>query len=195
MRSIVLSNDEETSQEDRIVIALRRIMRAVDLHSRQLVQDHGLTGPQLAVLRVVVRSGPLAAGAVAREVQLSQATVTGIVSRLESRGLVARRRSEADRRSVLVECTESGARALVRAPSLLQDRFRERLTGLKDWEQSSILATLQRIAAMMDAGDLSAGPHLHPQHDLAATPPVLDPGPAHPADDAEPQTGTDLPGR
>jgi hypothetical protein len=43
---------------------------------------------------------------------------------------------------------------------LLQDRFASRFEELEDWEQSQLLASLQRIAAMMDAGELDAAPVL-----------------------------------
>ena len=51
---------------DQILSALRRVMRAVDLHSRQLVQSHGLTGPQALVLKAV-RNRSLSAGALQLE--------------------------------------------------------------------------------------------------------------------------------
>jgi len=142
------------------VAALRRIMRAVDLHSRRLLEDHGLTGPQLAMLRELERGGPLSAAAIAGRVHLSRATVTGILARLQARALVARHPAPRDGRSVEISLTEAGARTLARAPSLLQDRFRSELSLLADWEQLQLLATLERIASMMDATGLDAAPHL-----------------------------------
>lgn len=146
--------------EDLIVAAVRRLMRAIDLHSRRLVDDFGLTGPQLATLRELDRTGPIAASRLARGVHLSNATITGIVTRLEKRGFVSRRRGEEDRRTVLVGITDAGKDALSRAPSLLQDRFRRELSSLATWEQLMMLANLQRIASMMDAEQLAAAPHL-----------------------------------
>jgi len=146
--------------EDRIVVALRRIMRAVDLHSRRLLEEHGLTGPQLATLQTAARLGAVSASELARAVHLGQPTLTGILARLESRGLVVRRRSDTDRRSVAIEVTDQGRALLACTPSLLQDRFRQRLQALEDWERAMILATVQRVAAMMDADGLSAAPHL-----------------------------------
>lgn len=146
--------------EDRIVAAIRRLMRAVDLHSRRLVDEYGLTGPQLATLQEAARLGPIAATALARAVHLGAATMTGILTRLEKRGYVQRSRGEADRRTVVVTITGAGREILARAPSLLQDRFRRRLTELAEWEQLAMLANLQRIAAMMDADALEAAPHL-----------------------------------
>lgn len=147
-------------RDDEIVAAIRRIVRAIDLHSRRLVDQHGLTGPQLATLRAAERLGGGSIGAVARAVHLSQPTVSGILDRLERRGLAERRRSDRDRRSVTVVVTSAGRHVLARSPSLLQDHFRDQLAQLHDWEQHWILAALQRIAAMMDAEGIEAAPVL-----------------------------------
>lgn len=147
--------------EDQIVAAIRRIMRAVDLHSRKLAMEHGLTGPQLAVLKAAARLGAAAStGALARAVHLSSPTVTGILDRLVKRGLVDRARSGYDRRSVTVTVTPAGEALLAAAPSPLQDTVRAELVRLEDWEQTMILANLQRLAAMMDADSIDASPVL-----------------------------------
>jgi len=146
--------------EDQIVVAIRRIVRAVDLHSRRLEENFGLTGPQLAALQQVARLAPTTPTVLARELRLSQGTVTGILQRLDQRGLIARTRSETDRRAIIVEATADGRRLLDTAPSLLQDQFRDSLAKLESWERTQILATLQRVAALMDAERLDASPHL-----------------------------------
>ena len=48
--------------EDKIIAALRRISRAIDLHSRLLWQKRGLTAPQLATLRAIERLQPVKLG-------------------------------------------------------------------------------------------------------------------------------------
>jgi len=146
--------------EDQIIAATRRIMRAVDLHSRRLVERCGLTGPQLAVLQEAERLSGTTAGALARAAHLSRATITGILDRLEKNGLVVRTRSGEDRRTVNVVVTDRGKTVLKAAPSLLQDRFRRELLKLEEWERTSILSTLQRIAAMMEAEGIEAAPVL-----------------------------------
>lgn len=145
---------------DQVIIAIRRVIRAVDLHSRTLVESHGLTGPQALVLKAL-QGGSLAAGALAARVSLSQGTVTDILNRLEQRALLVRRlRDTCDRRRVLVEATSAGLALLAQSPPLLQERFVQRFRSLQDWEQSQLLASLQRIAAMMDANDIDAAPVL-----------------------------------
>lgn len=152
--------DDAENLENRILAAIRRIVRAIDQHSAQLGASHGLTAPQLVALRGIGRLGPVSVGALAREMRLSQPTVTGILARLERQGWIRRDRSERDRRTVLSTLTPTGAGVLRDAPSLLQDRFRRDLARLEEWEQTQILATLQRLATMMDAGDLPAAPVL-----------------------------------
>lgn len=143
-----------------ILIALRRVIRAIDQHSRNLVQTHGLTGPQALLLTEIVRSGALTGSELARHASLSQATVTDIVKRLETRGLLERTRDETDRRRQLLKATEQGELLIRQSVPLLQDRFQARLADLKDWEQTQLLASLQRIAEMMNAEDLDAAPML-----------------------------------
>jgi len=133
------------------------------------MQQSGLTAPQLAALQAVGKLTPMTAGALAKSLHLSQATVTGILTRLESRVLVSRVRSDTDRRTVVVELTEQGRAVLDSAPSLLQDRFRRELLMLQEWEQTQMLATLQRIASMMDAEGIDAAPVLA-AGDATATP-------------------------
>lgn len=152
----------DLSHEDQIVVAIRQIIRAVDLHSRRLVQAHGLTGPQLAVLQEVLRLEPASPSVLAREVHLSQPTISGVLKRLESRGFVSRQKSETDRRSVKFAITAEGKKTLSTSPSLLQDDFRQALSRLEEWERLQILSTLQRVASLMDAQHLDAGPHLTP---------------------------------
>jgi DNA-binding MarR family transcriptional regulator len=146
--------------EDEIVAALRRIIRGVDLHSRHLVHEVGLTWPQLATLRAAERQGDCSIGALARAVRLGQPTLTGIVQRLERAGYVRRSPHAQDGRSVNISITPSGRDLLNRAPSLLQDRFHAELAKLRDWERFQTLASLQRIAEMMDVEALDASPLL-----------------------------------
>jgi len=144
---------------DDVIIALRRVIRAVDLHSRKLVGSHGLTGPQALILKAL-QNGSLTAGQLANRVNLSQGTVTDILNRLEQRGRISRIRDTQDRRRVLVEATDAGLAVLDKSPPLLQERFVQRFNDLQDWEQSQLLSSLQRIASMMDAEDIDAAPVL-----------------------------------
>lgn len=155
---------------DNILAAIRRVVRAIDLSSKQLVRDYAVTGPQLLTLRAIARLGPIPVTALARAINLSQPTVTGILLRLEQQGLIRRERNEVDRRAVTSTITTRGLAVLKSTPALLEDRFRRELSRLEEWEQTQTLATLQRIAAMMEADDIPADPILATEPLAPATP-------------------------
>ncbi|MFY9178527.1 MAG: MarR family transcriptional regulator [Venatoribacter sp.] len=145
---------------EEVLVALRRIIRATDMHSRQLNKSAGLTSPQLLILQLLRRHGELTSSEIAAHVSLSQATVTTIIDRLESRKLVQRERSQQDRRKVLVFLTEQAEKLLLNAPKPLQEHFVKQFQDLHDWEQSMILSALERVAYMMDAQHIDASPVL-----------------------------------
>ena len=143
-----------------VVVALRRIIRAIDLRSRFLVTSYGLTGPQLMVLKELSVHGGVYVAELTRAIHLSQPTVTGILDRLEKRALVRRQRSDQDRRRVQVWLTGDGERLLADAPPLLQEEFTGEFSRLEDWEQTQILSALQRVVLMMEAKHIEATPIL-----------------------------------
>lgn len=145
---------------EQVLVALRRVIRATDLHSKRLSKHAGLTGPQLLIMRTIRDLGEVTIGTIAENVSLSQATVTTILDRLELRQLVYRVRSTKDKRKVHAHLTEEGAELLARAPNPLQEDFVAKFQSLAEWEQTMILASLQRVANMMNADDIDASPLL-----------------------------------
>lgn len=163
VKSFADANKDETSlmeTYDQVLVSLRQIIRAIDLHSKRLERESGMTGPQLLVMQLIASSGEITAGVIARNVSLSQATVTSIIDRLERKGLLRRERSTDDKRKVMVSLTAQGGKALEAAPTLMQESFINAFNRLEDWEQALILSSLQRVASMMNASDLDAAPLL-----------------------------------
>ena len=148
------------SDHDEILIALRRITRAIDLQSKRLVKATGLIAPQLVVIDTLRKGGEMSPSAIARTVSLSQATITSILDRLTQAGLVERVKSDKDKRVVLAQLTDKGREAGDNSPELLQAGFMRSFRTLQPWEQNMLIASLQRIAELMDAEDLDASPFL-----------------------------------
>lgn len=144
----------------RVLVALRRIIRATDLHSKQLSIKSGLTVPQVVVLQSIEELGEVTTGRISARVSLSQGTVTSIMDRLESRGLIERYRSVADRRVVHARLTGQGRAVIRNAPPLLHERFIDAFASLDEPRQERIIETLEAVAGMMGAGDLDAAPLL-----------------------------------
>lgn len=144
-----------------VLSSLRRVIRAADIHSKQLTKTVGLTSPQLLLLQAIKNTAENSTiGNLAKKISLSQATVTSIIDRLESRNLVTRKRSQTDKRYIWLYLTDEGEKVLSRAPTPLQEHFVQRFSKLDDWEQNMILSSLQRLALMMDATELDASPFL-----------------------------------
>ncbi|MEJ2532936.1 MAG: MarR family transcriptional regulator [Halioglobus sp.] len=151
----------DTPYLQQVLVSLRRIIRATDLQSKRLVKECGLTLPQVMVLRAIEALGDVTVRCISEHVSLSQATVTTILDRLESRGLVERVRSRTDKRVVNARLTERGQDMLHSAPTLLHEQFIERFEALEPHEQTQVLSALQRVARMMDAQSIDAAALLH----------------------------------
>jgi DNA-binding MarR family transcriptional regulator len=145
---------------EEVLVALRRVIRATDLHSKQLSKTSGLTAPQILLLNAIRNNSEVTIGKIASDISLSQATVTTILDRLENRGLVYRERSTQDKRKVHVHLTDEGEKAALNAPTPLQEQFARQFNDLHEWEQSMLISSLQRIAQMMDAQHIDASPVL-----------------------------------
>ena len=151
---------------DSILRAVRGIVRSVTIHSKRLYRETGMTLPQVLCLRAIGTASQAArdvtAAQVARSIQLSPATVTGIIDRLERGELIERERDTADRRKVYLRLTPKGQEWLSSLPSSLQDRAVERLNGLAPEHRKRILDTLNEVLQLMEAENIETSPILVP---------------------------------
>ncbi|EPX82171.1 Putative regulatory protein associated with the ectoine operon [Salipiger mucosus DSM 16094] len=157
-----MTDDLPQDRTDESLIALRRILRATEQYERTLAQQAGLTPAQLRVLQIIAgkRAGSATPKALATQMGVSQATVTALLDKLEKRQKIVRVRSEADRRQMNVLLTEVGHAAVEEAPDALQQRFVKQFEMLDDWEQAMLVASLERVASMLNAEEIDASPVL-----------------------------------
>ena len=137
------------NDSEEVVLELRKIIHSLDLHSRWLNREYALTSPQLVFLQEIGECNGITIGHLARRTSLSCATATGIVDRLEQRGLVLRSRNGQDRRQVQLSLTPPGRDAYERRPPALQETFLRALAGLPPGEKQRMLESLRRLAGMM----------------------------------------------
>ena len=126
---------------------------ALQSRSKAMAAALGVTGPQRMVVRLVGRFPDIAAGSLAELLMVHPSTLTGIVQRLESRGLLERHPDPADGRRALLRLTER-ARALDRDAEgtieLAVKRTLARASG----------SAVEQARALIDAlaGELRDGP-------------------------------------
>ncbi|MFJ1732208.1 MarR family winged helix-turn-helix transcriptional regulator [Streptomyces sp. NPDC088254] len=94
--------------DQQLCFALYAAQRAVTAAYRPLLDELGLTYPQYLVLLVLWERGEITVKELAEALRLDYGTVSPLLKRLESAGLVRRERSARDERSVLVACTGRG---------------------------------------------------------------------------------------
>ena len=96
------------------VTSLMRVQQLVLGRLDELLRPHGLTFAryEALVLLTFSRAGALPLGKMGRRLQVHPTSVTSIIDRLESAGLVVRRRHPDDKRAVLAEITEAGRSAV-----------------------------------------------------------------------------------
>lgn len=147
-------------KDEELLVALRKVIRAIDMRSKRLNREVGITGPQLLVMQNIGKFPGIMVRQIAENINLSAATVTTILDRLETRDLVSRIRSTEDKRRVGVFLTDAGLTLLDDAPLPFQEHFLNRFSQLEEWEQSQMVAMMQRMASMMDAEEIDASPLL-----------------------------------
>ena len=155
-----ITGRDRMDRTDQSLIALRRILRATEIYGRKLAGAAGLTAVQFRVLQIVAERGNTTATEIARRMRVSQATVTSLVDKLVKHGMVIREKSQTDRRQINILITERGGETISLAPDALQQRYVRKFEALEDWEQAQLVASLERVAAMLDADDIDASPVL-----------------------------------
>lgn len=143
-----------------ILISIRKIIRSVNLESKRIEKSHGISIPQLLCLYYLNdRPDFQAAHKEIKEfLQLNASTVTGIIDRLEKKGLVARLPRAEDKRIGLVALTAKSARMLQNTPDPLHDRLSQRLQKLSPEELQALDNAFDLIIGFLNIEAIDAAP-------------------------------------
>ncbi|QDY91609.1 MarR family transcriptional regulator [Arthrobacter sp. UKPF54-2] len=124
--------------------------RAATAVYRPMLDELGLTYPQYLVMMVLWEEAPRSVRELGEELGLDSGTLSPLLKRLESLGLVERRRSAADERRVEVFLTAAGASLSARAAGIPQ-RLAD-AAGLSGPELDQLRETLGRLTAALQSG-------------------------------------------
>lgn len=139
-----------------IMQSLRRIFKAIQDYSYDVSDKFGTTGPQLWALKTISQNESLSLGELARRMYLHPSTITGLIDRLERKGLVERDRDQTDRRVVKLGLTSKGKVLVKRAPNPIQGKMIYGLRRLKRKELNSIHHSVQKLVEVMEVQDVKA---------------------------------------
>jgi DNA-binding MarR family transcriptional regulator len=117
--------------------------------SKRMQSSIGLTGPQRITLRVVGRRPGISAGALSDILRLHPSTLTGILHRLERRGLVRRTRDPEDRRRAQLALTARGRQLNVSTPGTVEAVVKRVLAGIPETRLRPAAELLAAVAAAL----------------------------------------------
>ncbi|MCG8684068.1 MAG: MarR family transcriptional regulator [Desulfobacterales bacterium] len=155
-----MENNMSAERCQNLLISIRKIIQAVDIHSRKLNKEFGLTGPQLIVLQEISDNNQISITPLSKATSLSQATITDITKRLEAKGYITRKKREDDRRAISLSLTDKGEEVINDLPPLLQETFTNRFAKIENWEQLMIMSAFERVVNLMAAEEIEASPIL-----------------------------------
>ncbi|GAA4152193.1 MarR family transcriptional regulator [Actinomadura keratinilytica] len=140
---------EEVMRLDRqVCFAVHAASRAFDAVYRPLLRELGLTYPQYLAMLALWEHGALTVKELGLALRLDSGTLSPLLKRLESAGLVRRERSSRDERQVTVSLTGPG-RELRRRAAAVPLRIME-ATGLDERELVALHRSLDRLTAALD---------------------------------------------
>ena len=137
-----------------IIFSIRKLIQAGELYSKELSKVHSISAAQLNCLLALFENGPLPPSQIAKHMLVKSSTVTGVVDRLEQKGLVRRVRTSPDRRIVTIELTEVGNQLAENAPPPIQQKIVDGLKKISEEEIDEIVFALTKLTDMLDVQDL-----------------------------------------
>ncbi len=147
-------SDIHLKHEKDIIYSIRRLMQAGELYTKELNKIYNISAAQLNCLLTIYEHGPLSPSHIARNILVNSSTVTGIIDRLEQKGLVRRLRISSDRRIITVELTKNGVVLAENAPPPIQWKIIDGLNKISETEIKRIASTLAKLTNMLDVQDL-----------------------------------------
>jgi MarR family transcriptional regulator, organic hydroperoxide resistance regulator len=151
-------NPENKSVIKDIVGSIRKLVRAVYLDSQKMSRQFGLTGPQSVVMRLLLNNGSMSSAELSRLMYVTPSNMTGIIDRLEKKGLVERVRKERDRRIALIVLTENGREMSKNVPDPIEKKLIKQLTDLENEHVQILAMAMNQILNLIDTKDIEEIP-------------------------------------
>lgn len=143
-----------------ILINIRKIVRSINLESKKIQKDFDISIPQLLCLSHLSRCPNYQS--TLRDfmdlLSLNSSTITGIINRLEKKGLVARLPKEGDKRVTWVALTAKGLKLVESSPNVLHEQLSAKIKTLPEPTQQMIKESLEIIISALNISELEASP-------------------------------------
>lgn len=143
-----------------ILISLRKILRSINIESKRVEKEYGISIPQYLCLNFLGKQKYYKATLkeVKEHLNLNASTVTGIISRLEKKGFTAKLPNSGDKRSVNIILTALGKEAVDSMPALLHEKLSLKLESLSENKLNELQNSLDILVGFMEVDNVDASP-------------------------------------
>jgi DNA-binding MarR family transcriptional regulator len=142
---------QDTLRESSIGYLIHEVARLMRRRFEDEASVHGFTLPQWRALAEIYRSPGIAQVSLAATLDVDQMTVSGIVSRLEKRGLIERYADPNDSRAKLAKLTPAGLELVTNAKNIGRALYENALEGISPAERETMTAQLRLIRDNLNA--------------------------------------------
>lgn len=136
----------------RFLELLWAVAHGLERTSKRMNRELGITGPQRLVLRVVGLFPGMSAGELAGILHVHASTLTGVLRRLETQGLLRRVAHPDDRRRAVLHLTPRGGRANRNRVGTVESAVAEALSGVSSKDREATVRALQRVVQRLEHG-------------------------------------------
>jgi DNA-binding MarR family transcriptional regulator len=136
-----LKDERHNETYDAVNAAFKAMQRSI----AELLAEEGLTQPQFVAMRVVAKSGATPMRKISDEMFVTPANLTGIIDRLENKGLIKRMARQGDRRATIIELTPEGRAAQERVASRYSRFMQDALQAFTKDEQKTLRYLLEKL--------------------------------------------------
>ena len=143
-----------SDQTRQIIFSIRRLIQASELYTKELNKKYQISAAQLNCILTLYEFGPLPPSKIAEHMMVKSSTVTGVVDRLELKGLAERMRTSPDRRVITIQLTEAGKKLAQNAPPPIQQKIIDGLKKTEKAKKDQIVRSLNILTSMLDVQDL-----------------------------------------
>ena len=143
-----------SDQTKQIIFSIRRLIQASELYTKELNKKYQISAAQLNCILTLYEFGPLPPSKIADHMMVKSSTVTGVVDRLEIKGLAERMRNSPDRRVITIQLTEAGKKLAQNAPPPIQQKIIDGLKKTEKAKKEQIVRSLNILTDMLDVQDL-----------------------------------------
>lgn len=141
---------EDSSRIEELLTVITRIMSLIKKNFEKDFKRMNVTRSQILVMKVLNQCGEMKVSDISRELDLSNSTVSGIIDRLVEKKIVQRKRSDEDRRIVMISLADEYRQPVKKGLNAFSQKMRKVLSTITEEDFDSIIRGLEKLEKILE---------------------------------------------